>query len=168
MSPRPATPQCEDTSLLLTAMLEELGVDVYCVFGVVYRDGRYLGGHGFVIAELEGDWRLIETTLDVPMPYPSGWALIDPNENDWRWGRLTYHGWLRFNSKSYEVWVEDTGASVADDMNFFLQEIVYGKHSYRKYKAIAEEWGVPTKPLKRLSWYKRVLWRLASRWKYGG
>lgn len=53
---------CIDTANLCTTLLRILGVDAYTVLGVVEGSGRYYG-HAWAIAEADGTWYLLETTI---------------------------------------------------------------------------------------------------------
>jgi len=156
---------CEDTSILLTAFLRILEENAWVVVGKVYKRGQYLGGHAWVIAEFHGAWRLVETTLDKMPSYPSGFPPVDPNKNIYVVGDLMYKAIFRFNDKFYEFWAEPSRGDnprlnprIVVEKYFKLK--AREKEKYSKHKAIAEAWGIPTKPLKRASRLQRFLWRI--------
>jgi len=95
---------CEDTSILLGSMLEILGVPYYVMFGYVFQHNVLLGGHGWVIAKLDGKWRLVETTLEEPLPYPDGYIDVDGDGHAFIFESLTYDAIIRFNSSDYYEW----------------------------------------------------------------
>jgi len=98
---------CEDTSVLLVDLFLEKGWKAYEVLGRVYREDKLLGGHGWPIVQDEnGDFRLVESTLDEPKKWPDGYPHVDPSKNDWKVGDLTYHGDIKFNRKVYMEWEE--------------------------------------------------------------
>lgn len=59
---------CEDTSILTHSFFIRNNVDSFCVFGIVYRNNKPLGGHAWVIAYLANSYRIVETTLDTLIP----------------------------------------------------------------------------------------------------
>jgi hypothetical protein len=63
---------CEDSSILLAALLVASGISPYVVrvaLGNVYGGGRLIGSHAWVIYQDEvGIWRLLESTLDTVPP----------------------------------------------------------------------------------------------------
>src|SRR5262249_8564851 len=58
---------CEDSSILLAAMLVASGISPYCVrvaMGYLYSGQQLLGSHAWVVYQDEvGIWRLLESTL---------------------------------------------------------------------------------------------------------
>jgi len=93
---------CEDTSILLCAILELLEADVWVCFGVVFRGDSLLGRHAWVIVRFPIYWRLIETTLE---KMPPSWPRIDPEVNTWTFGKqLKYVAFIRWNSRVYQEW----------------------------------------------------------------
>ncbi|MCS7387127.1 MAG: transglutaminase family protein [archaeon GB-1867-005] len=145
---------CEDTSILTASMLRLLSVPCYVVLGMVYRDGIPLGGHGWVIAEFpDKKWRLVETTLDEPPTWYSGYPTINPEENRWRVGNIVYEGWVRFNEKEYYEW---------GNGNMFEKYVKMGfreKETVRKHKAISEAFKTRTKALRHRRLLGRLRWR---------
>ena len=151
---------CEDTSILLTAMLRILGAEAYTVFGVVKRRDQVLGGHGWTITKLEdGKWRLIETTLDDPLPYPYGYPEIDPNENEWAVGEITYEAWIKFNETSYYEWRSTMSSKLVEYVRIRKKE----KETRRKYEAISISYRTDVKPLRRQRRINKILSRI--RWR---
>jgi len=139
---------CEDTSLLLCSMLQELGIECYTIFGLVYEYGVLLGGHAYVIANLPNyGWALIETTLDKAPPYPNGWPKVDPNLNCYTVGALTYTALLRFNRRVYEEWVDMKQTNVSKHGGFNAYRHARSDRFDEKIKlqAIERSWGIPTK-----------------------
>jgi len=99
---------CEDSSIFIAGMLRTLGVPTYVVLGEVYEGDELLGGHGYLVAKFPDDsWRLIESTLDTPPEWPNGYPVVDLSTNQWRVGRLTYVGFLRFDDAEYWEWHDD-------------------------------------------------------------
>lgn len=58
---------CIDTANLCTTLLRILDVDAYTILGVVEGSGRYYG-HAWTIAEADGEWYLLETTIHKGRP----------------------------------------------------------------------------------------------------
>jgi len=140
---------CDGSSMFITGLLRFLGVKAYEVFGVVYRDSELLGGHGYVIAELEdGKWHLIESTLDTAPGYPYGYPIINPDVNKWRVGHLVYEGWIRFNESELYVWNDDGGENRVYELKDYARFSRREKETRRKYHEIQKAWGIDVKPVK--------------------
>ncbi len=152
---------CEGSSIYIAGMLRILNVECYEVFGEVYRSDKRLGGHGWLIAKLEDNkWHLIESTLDTPPEYPDGYPVIDVDGNDWTVGNLRYHGWLRFTETIYEEWIEgDAKMNGGKRLDEYVKLTRKDKERWIKYKAIHEEWRIPTKPSVRRGLLSRLRWR---------
>ena len=87
---------CEDTSILLGAILENLKYEYYIAIGKVYHDGELLGYHAWVQANIDKPV-LIETTLD---KVPSSWIAIDNiGQVFTNVGMIEYEAMLLFNKK---------------------------------------------------------------------
>jgi hypothetical protein len=89
---------CEDTAILLAAMLVASGISRYCVrvaLGYLYEGPKLLGSHAWTVYQDEGGiWRLLESTLDaVPPSLPSADALATPG------GPRYYHPDFCFNGE---------------------------------------------------------------------
>jgi hypothetical protein len=74
---------CEDSSILLAALLISAGISPYCVrvaLGTLYEGSRLIGSHAWVVYQDEfGIWRLLESTLDtVPPRLPDADAFTLP------------------------------------------------------------------------------------------
>jgi len=119
-----------------------------------------LGGHGWgIFQDEEGDWRIHESTLDVPPAYPNGYPLIDPDENRWEVGKLTYEAWVKFDRNRYFEWEgSEVGRKKLDEYLRLKRE---EKETREKYEAIEEAYKTKTKPLKarRKSLLARLRWR---------
>jgi len=79
---------CEDSSILLAAMLVASGISTYCVrvaMGYLYSGQQLLGSHVWVAYQDEaGIWRILESTLDsVPPTLPDADALTQPGAPRW-------------------------------------------------------------------------------------
>jgi len=131
---------CEDSSLLATAMLEELGVEVYECFGEVYRGSQLLGGHAWTVAKLDGLWHLCEMTLDEPPPYPHGYPVIDPDTNTWVVENLKYVAWIKFNSKDYYEWEEESWMKSNSKFLMYIKMGKKEKHGKKKVKSIRKHY----------------------------
>jgi len=152
---------CEDTSVLFTTLMLERGYNAYECFGVVKENGEILGGHGWSIFQDENYiWRIFESTLDVPPPYPDGYPEIDLSTNTWVVGNIVYEAWLRFNRKVYYEW-EEGQESVKDAVAMISYTKIGRKfrESKKKYKAIEEAWKVKTKPLRKAGILAKIRWR---------
>jgi len=148
---------CEDTSILTASMLRVLGVPCYVVFGMVYEDIYPLGGHGWVIAEFpDRKWRLVETTLDEPPTWYSGYPVINPDENRWRVGRIVYEGWIKFNEKEYYEWEEKETRSMFEK---YVKIKFREKETVRKHKAIEKAFNIKSKALKHRKLLGKLRWR---------
>jgi len=143
---------------LFVTLFEEKGWEAFCCIGAVYRDNRLLGYHGWAIFKDEdGNWRIFESTLDIPPSYPDGYPKIDPEENRWGVGNLIYEAWIKFDRKAYYEW----GSKEVDRMKDYLRLRRKEKERKQKYEAIEESWKVRTKPLKRRekSLLAKLRWR---------
>lgn len=123
---------CEDCSILLGAAMKLLGVDYYVCMGMVYRGSELLGGHAWVLASIDGSWRLVETTLDrMPRSFPE----VDVDSNVYVVGDLRYEAMLRFNHIRYEEWGEE-----GDRFAEYLGLDPRRKRGRRKLRAIRSSW----------------------------
>jgi len=151
---------CEDVAALCVTLMLVKGFIAQLVLGGVYRAERFLGGHGWgIFQDEEEDWRIHESTLDVPPAYPKGYPLIDPDENRWKVGKLTYEAWVKFDRGHYYEWEgSETGRRKLDKYLRLKRE---EKESLKKYEAIEEAWKRKTKALKarRKSLLARLRWR---------
>ncbi|RLJ03202.1 MAG: hypothetical protein DRP11_01415 [Candidatus Aenigmatarchaeota archaeon] len=95
---------CEDSSILTGAGLEWFAKDYFIALGRVLRYGRLLGYHAWVIVNMYGAWRLVETTLDTPYSSPLEIPPIDIEKNKWQVGKLTYEALILFNRRELWVW----------------------------------------------------------------
>ncbi len=155
----PGYGDCEDTAILTTSLLRFLGAKAYVCMGLVFlKEGqelKLLGGHGWSIAELEdGEWHLIETTLDVPLPYPKGYPVINPDDDkyiiDLGTKKLIYRPILRFNESEYwelideerEREMEAVGVDVTKPYRIFEYATLTRKHKHsrKKFKAMRKFW----------------------------
>jgi len=132
---------CEDTSVLLVDLFLEKDWKGWECLGKVYRGDRLLGGHGWPIVQGEdGDWRLVESTLDEPKRWPNGYPCADPSENDWRVDNLRYHASVRFNREYFYKWEEE---SVEEYLEMEFDE----KNRREKFEAIQEAFEAPVSPI---------------------
>jgi len=143
---------CEDTSVLLVDLFLERGWGAWECLGRVYRGSRLLGGHGWPLVQDErGGWRLVESTLDEPKPWPDGYPRVNPAKNDWRVGDLRYRADVRFNRTHYYEWGRTIDSYLAME---------YGeKETREKYREIERAWRSPVKPLRRAGLLSRLRWR---------
>lgn len=79
-----AVGDCEDSSILLYALLLAAGISPYCLrvaLGHLWVDGRLIGSHAWVVYHDEGGvWRLLESTLDaVPPALPAADGFTRPD-----------------------------------------------------------------------------------------
>jgi len=148
---------CEDTSILVTAFLRILNIQAYEVLGMVYEDDKPLGGHGWAIAVFPDDtWRLIESTLDTPPEWYSGYPVINQESNRWEINGLVYEGWIKFDEAHYYEW---RGSETKDKFSKYLKFQVRDKETYTKHKAIHRAWKRPTKAIKKRNILSRIRWR---------
>jgi len=161
---------CEDSSIAFVTCCLHLKVPAYEIFGVV-RDAatnEILGGHGWSAFQLEEEFRIYESTLDVPpQEYPiygdgSFESLLKP---------------LTFESIIYDPeWVfnKDDFRIVLKGLLFktigFIGEVDYTSKIKKKYKdtiekhrAIEKAWKQPTKVTKEYDKLSNKLKRLFSR-----
>jgi len=132
---------CEDTSALLVDLFLEKGWKGWECLGRVYRGDRLLGGHGWPIVQDEnGDWRLVESTLDEPKKWPTGYPKADPKANDWKVGDLRYHASMKFNRSHFYKW---KGESVGEYLKMDFDE----KNRREKFEAIQEAFETPVSPI---------------------
>ena len=123
---------CEDVSIATQALLESINVPSYVCFGQVFKKEQLLGGHAWVIAELEGSWRLCEMTLDVPPLYPSGYPVVDPNSNVYSFGDFRYEAWIKWSSKEYFEWIPSHGVNMSSMFERYVRFDRKDKHSKKK------------------------------------
>jgi len=132
---------CEDTSTLLVDLFLEKDWKGWECLGKVYRGDRLLGGHGWpIVRDGNGDWRLVESTLDEPKRWPNGYPRADPSENDWRVDDLRYHASVRFNREYFYKW---KGESVEEYLEMDFDE----KNRREKFEAIREAFEAPVSPI---------------------
>jgi len=150
---------CEDGGILTTAFLRILNIPAYTVFGVVYKNSRLLGGHGWTVAEFpDKTWRLIETTLDIPPEWYNGYPEIDPEDNKWNVGGVTYEGLLKFDEAHYYEWMTKK-TKTPKLLYIYLWFTKRNKHMLRKYQELEQAWGIRIKPLKKRGILSRLRWR---------
>ncbi len=148
---------CEDSSIFITGMLRILNIPAYEYFGAVYRDSTLLGGHAYLIAQLDdGKWHLIESTLDTPPKYPDGYPIADPDKNQWKIGSIIYKADIRLNESHYYEWVR---SDMPKKYKKYAKLRKNEKEKIIKYRAIREAWGIEVKPLKKRGIIKRIRWR---------
>jgi hypothetical protein len=87
---------CVDTANLCTTLLRILGINAYTVLGVVVGGGKYYG-HAWTIAEADGEWYFLETTIHKGKP-----PVIKLSELPSR-VQLNYVEVARFNEKEVHV-----------------------------------------------------------------
>lgn len=144
---------CEDTSVLLVDLFLEKDWKGWECLGKVYRGDRLLGGHGWPIVQDEnGDWRLVESTLDESKKWPDGYPRINPDSNDWKVGNLTYHADVKFNREEYYEW---KGESVKEYLEMDFDE----KNKKEKFEAIQEAFDAPVSPMEQRTWLSAFRWR---------
>ncbi len=92
-----AVGDCEDSAILLGAMLLAAGISAYCVRVVLGKlldpHGRLLGEHAWTVYQDEsGVWRLLEATLDaVPAGLPAADALALPGGPHRYWPEFCFN-----------------------------------------------------------------------------
>ena len=145
---------CEDVAALFTTLFFIKKWQSWMCIGAVLQDGNLLGYHGWsIFEEINGIWRLYEATLSIPPIYPEGYPQINPDDTGWKVGDITYQAFAKFNRKEYYEPVE------GNLMKNHLQVGLKSKETRRKHEAIAKAWGIPTKPLRKLSFLSRLRWR---------
>lgn len=153
---------CEDTSILFTALMLGQDYEAREVLGVVTDEsGKILGGHGWSVFEDEnGQWRLFESTLDVPPKYPNGYPEIDIDKDVWKVGKYYYEGWVMFNHTTY--WETDRQHQ---PLFSYLSLPKKAKETYTKYLHLYKLFELPITPLitpKKLKFIWKWRW---NRWK---
>lgn len=138
---KPGYGDCEDTAILMGGLFDILKVPYWVCFGMVYDGETPLGGHAFTIANLDGNWRLIETTLDTPYSYPDGWPEVDPEKNIYKFKDLKYEAFVQFNSTHTRDWGYDKKTNLGKNIEDYLKFRRKNKHSRKKIKRIKEVWG---------------------------
>ena len=127
---------CEDSSILLHAYLVSIGVDSFCVFGIVYvkklNKLKLLGGHAFVIAKIDGEYRLIETTLERSIPKITYFPIVNIQKTQWNWGKLLYEGVFMLHNLD-ELWFNSKYYSNEELKEFTMKNI------YEKYTRIGKK-----------------------------
>lgn len=113
---------------------------VYEVFGVV-RDADtndVLGGHGWSVASWGGNFRLVESTLDVPPEeYPAVENIREPHQQgNWIYDPYAIFNWSRFEE------VKD--GMFSEYFKLSLEE----KETREKYEALEKAWDLPVTPLR--------------------
>jgi len=138
---------CEDSSIAFVTAVRAKGLsasNVYEAFGIV-RDANtkvLLGGHGWAISKGIPDdkWRLYESTLDIP---PAEYPIVENPEKPFRLGNIEYVPEWLFNDKIFKV---------VGSLDYRERE-KKDKETHEKYEAIAEAFGIETKP--HLKWHER-------------
>jgi len=144
---------CEDVSCLMVDLFLEKGWKAWECLGRVYRNDRLLGGHGWPIVQDEnGDWRLVESTLDEPKEWPTGYPKADPKANDWKVGDLRYHASMKFNRSHFYKW---KGESVREYLEMDFDE----KNRREKFEAIQEAFEAPVSPIEQAGILSKLRWR---------
>jgi hypothetical protein len=99
---------CEDTSALTHCLFLRNQVDSFHCFGLVYKvvddEKKLLGGHSFVIARIDTNYRLIETTLDEPVDSFSIFPVYDFTKPYIKFGDYIYYIVFMIHNKS-ELWI---------------------------------------------------------------
>jgi len=151
---KPGYGDCDDVSVLFTAIFLALHFSAWECIGYVLEGGQILGGHGWAIFKDDtGVCRLYEATLSEPPTYPDGYPEIDPESIEWQVGSLTYQGFAKFNREEYYENEE------AEDPLKALRIGFRGKETRKKHEAITKAWGIKTKPLRRPSLLTKLRWR---------
>jgi hypothetical protein len=171
---------CEDSSVLTVGGMRLKGLspdDVYEVFGIVIdaETKRILGGHGWVYARDRSfntdDFVLVESTLDEPPEsYPSVGSSFSDLLAQKKIGKVIYKPETLFN----DVKIQSVSGRLIDirlpegisekDLKKLYKSMKIKKKAMEnreKYEAIAESWGIDTKPLK---FYRSRLAKLRSLW----
>jgi hypothetical protein len=104
---------CEDSAILLAALLVAAGISPYCVrviLGTMYDAyGTVLGGHAWTVYQDEGGiWRLLEATLDAaPAGLPEADAFTLPGRHWVYWPDFCFNSahlwWIRPANDPYAV-----------------------------------------------------------------
>jgi len=123
---------CEDSSILTGAGLQNMKTPYYIVFGKVWHEGKLLGLHAWVVFEHEGSWKLAETTLDSPYYSYHELPSVDITHNRWPVGSLIYEGLVMFNKKELKEWVE--GSKVGERLREYMLASHKEKENIKKYK----------------------------------
>ena len=124
---------CEDVSILCAAFLDILKYPYYVMFGEVFTEEQYLGGHAWLIAELDGKWRLYEMTLDEPLSFPDDYPEVDPSKNRFKVDELIYDASVKWNALEFYIWMGGV-ALLRRYFGFTKKE----KNSKKKVKKIRE------------------------------
>ena len=96
---------CEGSSICFVSCMRAKDVsekDVYEVFGYVTKEnGEFLGGHGYAFFRLDvtEQWRLYESTLDIP---PVEYPVVPDIRKPFHYHGVVYHPEQLFNDKVYE------------------------------------------------------------------
>jgi len=95
---------CEDTSTLTHTLFLMKGIDSFWMIGAVYLEDKLLGGHAWVIADVDGKYRLIETTLERPVPDIRVFPPVDISQTEYRIGKLRYVAFYAIHNMD-ELWI---------------------------------------------------------------
>jgi len=131
---------CEDTSILLASYLEMHKYNYYICFGEVYHQNTLLGGHAWIVVEIsppEGNWRLVETTLDEPIPNLNVLPQVDILFNDWYVDEIRYHAYIMINKRVIREY-EPTG--LINLKCYMKVRKKYKKNERKKIQRIREVW----------------------------
>jgi len=144
---------CEDVSILLTALFLEENWKAWECLGRVYRGDRLLGGHGWpLVRDENGDWRLPEATLDEPKEWPEGYPKVNPKGNDWKVNNLRYHASAKFSRSHYYEWSEGKGIGDYLEMDFD------SKNKREKFEEIQRAFEVPVSPIEQAGLLAKLRW----------
>jgi len=145
---------CEDSSIAFVTLFLQKRWKAFECLGAVYSGAELLGYHGWAKFRSEGgEWRLYESTLNVPPNYPEGYPKIDPEDTKWNVNGLTYKAFCRFNRHEYYE------SGEGDLLTEYLKQPFKSKETRMKYEAIAKAWHQKTKPLQAAKFVAKLRWR---------
>ena len=153
---------CEDSSIFIVSLLRILKIPAYEILGKVYENNKLLGGHGYLIAQFpDGLWRLIESTLDTPPEWYTGYPVVKPEMNVYRFGSWTYKSMIKFNELEYYIFIEDDKKMNKESDKAFDEYVKMSfkdKETLEKHEALKKLWG-SNKVLNRRGLVSKLRWR---------
>ncbi len=116
---------CEDSSIaFVSCMRAKNNSGVFEVLGYVTKEnGEFLGGHGWSVSKLipDNNWRLYESTLDLP---PLEYPIVADIRKPFHYNGIIYYPEQLFNDIEYEevkVMTKIGNLDLEKKTNFFMQ-----------------------------------------------
>jgi len=126
---------CEDSSTLMHTIFIMRSIDSLWCIGLVYLRNRMLGGHAWVVGKLDQNYRLVETTLEQPVPSITFFPVVNIDETNWKWKQLTYVPILAIHNLN-ELWLNKEFLYCSWKISEVIKRYLEYKVISRKLRAI--------------------------------